>query len=195
MRGTRIEGVTVMNSMYVDWSWTKKRQNTDFFDAINEKLDDDCVLEVIKHLDLRHLIYFGQINQRFNDLSKEKMRKINICPLTIGAIDLMNLRYILFLSNDSLQELSISIHCFPTIFGFHSNEKKRSVVETIVYFAGKSLKKVRLHGFDLDENTFFLSYLLTERGILVEEQLDKSNSKLSLNSISNFSKTLQKLYS
>lgn len=193
-QGTGIGGVTLTNHLYVDWSWLKKFPNIEFFNTIDVQLNDDCIREVITHLDLRHLIYFAQINERFSNLSMEKLKTLYICPLTIGSIDVMNLRYILNLSKESLEYLTISIHCFPTIFGIHSDEKKKDVLETIIHFAGEKLKKVRLIGFNLNHNTFLLNRLF-ERGVLIEEQTDNLNPERTLEiGLAKFSENLQKSY-
>lgn len=196
VKSTCIEGVKISNPLYVDWSWMKKTTHTEFYDAINENLNDDCIREVINWLDLRYLIYFGHINLRFNELAKEKMKLLNICPLNIGLIDVMNLRYMLYLSENSLQTLRISIHSIPTIFGIHPMEKKEAVLQTVLHFAGTKLKRLQLQGFHIDKNMklLLLFNMLMERGVTVEEQHDESNSIPSLDSVSRFSSSLQKFY-
>lgn len=174
-QGSGINGVKFKHPSYVDWSWINiKCPNIGFFSAIDEKLNDDCIREIIKYVDLCHLIYFGTINKRFNGLIQERLKNIYIFPSSVGSIDIMNLRYILHISKDSLKELTISLACFPTVYGIHSHDKKNAVLETIQHFAGEKLKKVCLHGFNLNEYTSFSSNKLTERGLKVEQKVEES---------------------
>lgn len=171
--GCSFNGVKFKHKFYIDWSWLSlKCPNVDFFNEINEQLNDDCIREIIKHVDLCHLIYFGTINERFHELVQEKFKVINIVPSNVGSIDIMNLRFILHLSKDSLEELSIAIDCFPTICGAHSRDQQETILETVHRFAGVELNKVCLHGFKLDDNMNLLLNMLRDRGVKVEQQVD-----------------------
>lgn len=165
-------GVKIKNNLYIDWSWINMVcPNVEFFAAINNALNDDCILAVTKQLDLCHLIYFGTINLRFNNLIiKNQLREIFITPANVGLIDIMNLRYIMHLSKDSLAKLTISIDCFPTIFKIHSRDKKKAVLETIARHAGPKLKEVCLLKFNVDEDLNFCINMLIERGVSVEQK-------------------------
>lgn len=191
-KGSTVEGVTLHNHWYFDWSWLKKpNPDTDFFNAINENLNDDCICEILNHLDLLHMINFGSMNERFGAILENKLTKLNIRPATVGTIELMNLRYILHLCGDSLRELYISIYSFRSVFGFYSRDRENNVLQTILYFAGESLKQLHLHGFNsIDTET---NNSLASRGIQVKMETD-SKYNPSLGAVSSFSNCLQKHY-
>lgn len=193
MKGSNVEGATLYNRWYFDWSWLKKQNpNTDLFIDINEELNDDCICEILNHLDLLHMIYFGSMNERFHAILENKLKKVHIRPATVGTIELMNLRYILHLCGDSLIELYISIYSFRSEFGWYSHDRKNNVLATILHFAGKNLKQLYLHGFDSIDGEIDNS--LASRGIQVKMETD-SKYIPSLDAVSSLSKCLPKHYS
>lgn len=193
VNGTDVDGAKIYHPSYKDWSWLRKKCSSDYFGALNNALNDDCIREITKYLDLLHLVYLGEQNKRFNAISEEAMKKLWVHPSTVGQIGTINLRYLLYLSEDTLEELSISIHSFPTVFGIHSNEMKNDLLKTIIFFAGNKLKKVRLNGFRFGENIKWLRHVLHHRGVQVEEEQEiEGNFNFSMNHAEKFSLALRK---
>lgn len=146
VRGSNIEGVKINHLWYSDWSWiTSDNSDPTFFEGLNETLNDDCIREVIKHLDPLYLIYFARIDKRFADLISERKR-LCIFPSTFGSIHFMNFRYLLQ-KFSSLAELSLSLHTFPRTFGFYPGDTKRIILHIICNYSGLQLKKIRLYDF------------------------------------------------
>lgn len=166
-KGSNTEGAFLWSPWYVDWCWIQKQNSyNEFFKCIEEELNDDCVFEIMKYLDVLHIIFFALINTRFSKIAKDKLKKIEIYPTTVGVIDLMNFRYILNWCGDSLEKLYISVDCFRSHFGCHSSDQIKHILEIILYFAGNNLKFLHLKGFHSIDNGIKNS--LTRRGIDIE---------------------------
>lgn len=147
VRGSNIESVKINHLWYSDWSWiTSDNSDRTFFEELNGTLNDDCIREVIKHLDPLHLIYFARIDKRFSDLISERKR-LCIFPSTVGSIHFMNFRYLLQ-KFSSLDELSISLHTFPRTFDFYPGDTKRLILHIICNYSGRQLKKICLYDFN-----------------------------------------------
>lgn len=161
-KGSSIKGVRFTHALYWNWSWiAQKNLDNEFFEAMKETLNDDCIREMIKHMDLLHLFYFAHINKRFEVLAMEKLSRLRIFPSTVGTIGLMNLRYMLEKIGISLKEISISLSVFPTIFDFYFEGTKRDILEVICACGGKDLKQINFHDFKLtDSETKNLDYIM-----------------------------------
>lgn len=84
--------------------------------VMDEKLNDDCIRYIMKHLNVKDLIFSKNFNGRFEALVEEKMSKLRILPCTVGAIDLMNLRYILYMFGSYVLWSSvIFLHIFSAL--------------------------------------------------------------------------------
>ncbi|XP_055307476.1 myosin heavy chain 95F-like [Sitodiplosis mosellana] len=62
---------------------------------LDDKLNDDCICEVIKYIDILHLIHFAQLNVRFKALTEISFLHPRIFPSTVGSMGLINFRYLL----------------------------------------------------------------------------------------------------
>lgn len=173
-KGSSIAGVRLCHNWYSNWSWiAKDNLDSPFFEAIDDCLNDDCIHQIIDHLDCLHLIYFAHINQRFKVIVGKKLSRLRIFPCTVGTIQLMNFRYILYMFGSSVTELSLSLKVFPSNFGYYTDATIRCILETIYHFTGPSLKKVIIHDLDFnpciklnEKRSFELEFrLFSERGI------------------------------
>lgn len=152
IKGSSINRVEFRHNWYSNWSWIVADNLKEFFEALHNTLNDDCVRDVIKYLDLEHIIYFAHFNERFECIANEKLTRIHIFPFTSGPIGLMNFRYLLEMCDDSLTELSISLNAFRTTFGMYTEEVKGHILQIIHECAGTGLKTVNLYDFYLDES-------------------------------------------
>lgn len=168
--GSNTDGVFLFSIFYVDWCWIQK-QNLDniFFKSVEEKLNDDCKYAILNYLDPLHIIFFATINDNFCAIAKEKLKTMKIRPSTVGIIDLMNFRYILNWCGDSLEKLYLSIHCFRSNFCCHSSDRKKHILEIILFFAGENLKFLHLERFDSIDDK--IENLLIRRRIQVEIEI------------------------
>lgn len=150
-KGVSIKNVRFQHGWYTDWSWISlKNTNKWFFDQLDENLNDDCIREVIKYIDILHLIHFVQLNDRFKALTEECFFHLRIFPSTVGAIGLINFRYLLEMFSGSVKELSVSLNAFST-HGFLYDSFKRYILRIIHKCTGPKLKKVYCYGFTWPE--------------------------------------------
>lgn len=141
-----------------------------------ETLNEDCILHVIKHLDLQHIIYLAHTNQRFKDM--ELLRQLRIFPSTIGPINLLNFRYMLHIFGSKFYELSLSLNVFPSTFGLYSGRTKQQILDLICNHTS-SVGRINLYDFNFDEsemNEFVGKVLETLRARGIEVNLRKSRS-------------------
>lgn len=158
---------------YSNWPWiARKNLDETFFEAMKEKLNDDCIREIINHIDLLHLIYLAHINEEFEVIVIEKLSRLRIFPSTVGSIGLLNFRYVLQMIGGSLKELSVSLNAFPSTFGFYFDHIKRYVLQVIYSYTGNSLKKIYFYDFNLTEsenrNFDHIFRMFSQRGIDVQ---------------------------
>lgn len=169
-----IKEVAITSIFYTASSWTKIDSTEKLWIGINERLNDDCIMEILNHLDVEHLIYFSQICDRFKCLVARKLSKLRITFSTIGEIGLLNFAFIVAQFSKSVTEIHISTSAFRSKFGIYDDCIKGTVLQTILYF-GSQLKKVVLDGFDLQDIgdyidlSFFLN-LLKEKNVEIESQ-------------------------
>lgn len=158
--------VTIHHSWYSNWGWMACNDfDKDFLKAIHGNLNDDCLREIIKYLDLRQLIYFGQFNNRFKAIAEEKMSRLRISPSTVTPIGLMDFRYLIHLYGDSLKKISLSLHAFASVFGCYCDRKKKCILKIIYDGTGPKLRRIFFHDFDLIESdTIKYERLFFERG-------------------------------
>lgn len=151
-RGSQIQGVHIIGRWIPNWTWIAS-DNSDkaFFEAMGNTLDDDCIRELNKHLDLPHLVYFAHIDDRFKAIAAEKKR-LRIFPSVVGSINLMDLRYLLHMFGSSITELSISLNTFPSTFGHYFDHTKRFILRIISDYTGPQIKKIGLYDFVFNEN-------------------------------------------
>lgn len=140
-------------------------------------LADDCIREVMKHLDLLDLLYISEMNERLEVIAAEKMKRVKFCSDTIGidgTIGILNFAYIISKFRHSIHELSVSMEIFPSYFNHYLDHQKCAVLSIIHRFVGPQLKTINLHKFDIDNSgkvmniAYFLT-LLTEKNIQVNE--------------------------
>lgn len=180
IRGSSINNVHFRQPLYNDWFWIASDvSDKKFFEDMDEKLNDDCILNIIKHLDLQHIIYFAHINERFQSIAKLGLSVLRIFPSTIGSINLWNFRYMLHMFGSTLTELSVSLNIFPATFGLYFDHTKKQILQLICMHTEIKLKRVNLYDFNFNENEikdfgehFFI--ILRTRG--VEVNLRESRS-------------------
>lgn len=146
-KGISIKNVHFQHRWYTNWSWICSKNTNPFFDQLAEKMNDDCIREIIKYMDVLHLIHFAEINNRFKVLTEERFSHLRIFSSTVGSIGLINFRYLLEMYGGSVKELSISLNAFPTIYGFHFDFFKRYILRTIHKCSGPKLKKIYCYDF------------------------------------------------
>lgn len=114
IKGSSIEGITLIYNWYTDWSWISSKNSDElFFEAMDLTLNDDCIREIMKYFDVLQCVYFGTISQRFRGLTVcEMSRNLRIFPSTVGRIGLMNWRYLLGLLANSVINISLSLTSF-----------------------------------------------------------------------------------
>lgn len=172
-KGSLINGVRFEHQWYTNWSWIV-RENLDsaFFEAISSTLNPDCILQIIKQMDLLHLFYFAHINAQFETLAMTKLSRLRIFPSTVGSIGLMNFRYMLEKIGSSLKELSVSLNAFSLPFGIYFEHTKKYILEIIYTYAGKGLKTIYISDFNLSEsekkNFEYILQLFSQRGTEVQ---------------------------
>lgn len=169
IKDSPINRIHFHHQLYSNWSWiARKSWDETFFEAMEEKLNDDCIREIFNHMDLYHLIYLAHVNE-FKVIAIEKLSRLRIFPSTVGSIGLSNFRYLLQMIGDSLKELSVSLNAFPSTFGFYFDHIKRYILQIIYSYTGIRLKKIYFYDFNLteSENRQFdhLFRLISQRGI------------------------------
>lgn len=175
IKGSSIKSVTFQHKWYINWSWilSLNRDET-FFEGIDQQLNDDCIFEIIKHLDILHRLYFASINERFEriTLMGELSRDLRIFPSSVGSIHLINLRFLLQKIGSSVINLSISLKSFPSTLGFYYSHIKKYILEIIYAFTGPKLKKIHLYDFEmnerLDTSVYEALQLFVPRGVEVK---------------------------
>lgn len=162
-----------MHPWYTDWSWISLRNSdTTLFELMNDLLIDDCIREILKHVNVLDLIRFAHFNDRFMGLAEEKLSRLRVISSTVGTIGMMNFRYLLTKFGDNITELSISLNVFPSLFGFYGDETKEDVLRIILDLVKPQLKKIHFHAFNFSKNQnkvieHFLKSL-SERGTEIE---------------------------
>lgn len=162
---------TLLNPWYTEWSWIEfKNLDESFFAAIDDKLNDNVICEIMKYIDPLHLVHFASINERFNKLAES--RHLRIFPSTVGTIGLINFRFLLEKFGSTVINISLSLTSFRSFFGFCFSNTKYLILNIIYWFTGPLLKKVRLYDFDLDgsetEEIDSITQLFDQRGIEVK---------------------------
>lgn len=153
VKGSASKHVQFQHQWYSNWSWIESESSDGaFFSEILEKLNDDCIRDTIKYIDLLHLIYIAHINDRFKALVAEKLSKLHIFPFTVGSIKLMNFRYLIEMFSSSITEISISLNAFASTLGFYFTHIKRHVLQIIYNCTGDRLKTLYLYDFNLTES-------------------------------------------
>lgn len=119
----KIKGVRFHNIWYKDWSWFPEESHCSLFAEIDDALNDDCIREVFKYLDILHLVYLSRMNQRFKALAAEQLSRCHIFPSTTGTIGILNFRYLLETFGNFIKELHLSFHAFAYGSGFFFHRK------------------------------------------------------------------------
>lgn len=140
IKGSSIKFVTFHHRWYSDWFWVSKNWNDIFFDDMGGQLNDDCIREIIRYIDIPHRVYFASINERFRVLTLEVSHNLCIFPSSFRTIDLMNFRYLLELFGNSVINLSVSLTSFASTFGFYSSRIKAYILDQIYACTGPNLK-------------------------------------------------------
>lgn len=150
-----------------DWYFAemKKRKHTDIIlRAMNEGLNDDCILMIMQFLDSIDLLYMANFNQRFRVLASRRS-KFEVHPSVImRRIGLMTLRYALTTLRDAVANLIISMDSIQpdNFFNFHSFFLSSALAHCIQKYSGPKLKVVSLEKFEREETRTLVSYLLTK---------------------------------
>lgn len=171
--GSSIKCVHFQHHWYSNWSWIPaQNKNEEFFKAIDDQLNDDCIREVIEYIDILNLIYFARINERFQAIVNQKMTHTHILPSTVGSIGLINFRYLLDMFKDSIKEIFLSLNAFRSTLGFYFEHTKIYILQIILTCCGPELKNIHLYDFNLTEkeieNLSYILRLFSERDINVE---------------------------
>lgn len=158
--------ITFKHLWYTDWSNSKPDEiavGDDFLEYMFNTLNDDCICEVLKYMNPFQLQYIkqrllglvGQNNDRmsniFDHMIYSKICRVNIDENTFGVIGIMNLKYLLYMYGDQIEELCISITTFPRTFGNYNSDLKYEILFLIASDI-RNLKKLKLVGFNLDNN-------------------------------------------
>lgn len=135
-------------------------------------LNDDCICEVLKYMNplqlhcmkQRFLQLIGQNNARISTIFDEKMSRkffrVKINVNTTGVIGIMNLKYLLYVYGNQIEELTISLTAFPSTFGVYTVQIKYDIIFLITTLA-KNLKKLNLVGFNLHMETTYATDIFT----------------------------------
>lgn len=171
---TIFEGIYFEHKMYTDWGWIFKFKEADkiLFQAMDDELIDDCIYEIMRHLNVLDLIHFAQYNDRCMKLAKSKLSRLQITLATVGTIGMINFRYLINLLGESITELSISLKVFPSVFGFYYDETKEDALRTICNLIKPQLKRVYFYDFNFNKSqNEILHYLrsLSQRGTEIIE--------------------------
>lgn len=166
------ERVKFQHLWYSDWSWIESRSSdTTLFSAILENLNDDCIREIIEHIDLLHLLYIAHLNEQYKVFATEKLSKLHIFPFTVGSINLMNFRYLFGMFGTSMKEISVSLNAFTSHSGFYYSFTKRIIMQIIYSFTGSKLETVHLYDFNLTamerENFDLILQSFSTRGVQI----------------------------
>lgn len=174
INGSSIESVTLQHRWYSNWSWiVSANRDKTFFEGIDQQLNDDCIREIVKHIDILHRLYFASINERFRSITLEGKLSSNlrIFPSSVGVIGLMNFRFLLKMFGSLVINLSVSLTSFPSTFGFYFTHIKTYILDIIYACTGPKLKKIHLYDFDLNEtdkkSVDGIVQLFVQRGIEV----------------------------
>lgn len=168
--------ITFNNLWFVNWnyidSFTKEEES--FLVEIQKNLPDDCIREVLKHLNSMILVHLSHYDEQFFSLTAEKLKRLEISPLTLDKpIGIMNLCLLLKRCGESLVELHISLDSIQNFasFGSHSLYDRFAIIHFIGMFTGTKLKRVDLNAFDLllNDNTQVINSInsLILRGVEV----------------------------
>lgn len=174
IKGSSIESVTFRHTWYSDWSWIASENRDEiFFSAMDEKLNDDCICEIIKYLNIPYCVYFASINERFRAIIlKELSRDLRISPSSVGTIGLINFRYLLETFGNSVINLSVTLTSFPSTLGFYFSHVKTYILVIIYKCTGPNLKNINLYDFNLNErerkNVNDILQLFSQRGIKIK---------------------------
>lgn len=148
-KGVSIKNVRFLHQCYTNWSWVSaKNTNEIFFKQLDDKLNDDCIREIVKHIDILHLIHFANLNDRFKALTAASFLNLRIHPSTVGSMGLINFRYLLEKFGGSVKTLSVSLNAFSKILGFYRHSFKRDILKTIYKCTGPKLRAVYCYDFD-----------------------------------------------
>lgn len=152
IKGSSIKSVTFQHRWYSDWSWVVWSSRTNaFFDDMDKGLNDDCIREIIKYIDIPHRIYFASISERFGALTLEISRDLRIYPSTVGMIGLMNFRYLMETFGSSVINLSVSLTSFSPTLGFYFSHIKTYILDIISLCTGPKLRAIHLCDFNWSE--------------------------------------------
>lgn len=152
--GSSIKGVTFQHQWYTNWDWiTSASRDGAFFENIERQLNDDCICEILKYIDILHRIFFASINERFRAITlvKDLTRNLCVSPSSVGTIGLMNFRFILEMFGSLVMNLSVSLSSFDAPFGIYFTHNKTYILDIIYECTGPNLKKINLCDFDLNE--------------------------------------------
>lgn len=155
-----------------DWYFAEMKNRASLpqiSEEVDERLNDDCILMIMQHLDLVDLLHVARFNDRFHLLAGQR-KHIRILPSFIAQpIGIMTLNYVLTLFESSLVKLEVSIDSIHAeTFGGRSYFLQWAVIYCIQAHVGPQLKIVSLHGFKSKENESliqFLQYNLIPRGV------------------------------
>lgn len=159
----RINGLDIR--LYHHWYFSELRNRlhlTKVLEVVDKRLNDDCVLMTMRHLNLIDLLHIAKYNHRFYTLAKQR-KTVEILPSVIDQpIGLLTLKYALNIFGDVITKLDISIDAIKCDgFGGHSSFLKYAIIHCIHEYTGPQLKIVSLKGFESEDS---LS-ILQNRGI------------------------------
>lgn len=150
--GSSIEDVQLQHRWYSNWSWIKSESAVGtFFSSLIESLNNDCVQEILRHVDLLHLIYIAHINENFKGIVAERLSMLQIFPVNVGSIHLMNFRYLLEMFSGSIKNISLSLNAFSSPLGIYCSYTKSIILRIIYKCSGNELKSVCLYDFNSTE--------------------------------------------
>lgn len=155
INGSSINSVTIQNRWYSKWpSITSANRDKTLFKAMDEALNEDCIDEIIKYIDIPHRMHFASFNVRFKSILLNSIltHDLKIFPSSVKNFGLVNFRHLLVEFGSSMVNLSVSLLSFTSTFGFYFTHIKMYILEIIHACALPKLKKINLYDFDLNEN-------------------------------------------
>lgn len=152
--------------LYHDWYFSEMKYRgylREILIGADTRLNDDCILMTMRHLDLVDLLHVARFNHRFGCLARQR-HNVEITPSVMKQpIGLMTLKHVLAILKDTLTKLEISIGSIHTeVFGNHSYFLKSAVIHCIQSHIGPNVKIVSLRGFGLEETEPLIQFLYSE---------------------------------
>lgn len=153
----RFNHISFKHLWYTDWSSQqpdKIEVEDDFLEAMTDKLNDDCILEVLTHLSTLQLLNISKRNSRIANIIQSytrlhmSMSCLKITMDSVGLIGLLNFHYILVEYGSQINELHVEIDVFPSVFGLYPSDMKYNIL--FIIHSTQHLKRLSLIGFKLE---------------------------------------------